>query len=323
MYDSQVFRRAVSLLERDVQHHRKQQQNTRMRVYEKTPRIEEIDRQMQRLSLQVCKNALRRVSSHPLDEQMAALRLERAALLEQNGWDPFVLDDEPLCRICGDSGWVEDGMCVCLKRRCVGEQMKQLSNTMRLGNQSFETFSLDVYSAAKEPSLNISPREAMSKNLETCKQFAHFFGKTPYKNLLFSGKPGLGKTFLSACIARVVSEHEHSVVYDTAINILRCFEQEKFRGDEDARDETRRYMGCDLLIIDDLGCEMNSPFVMSALYELINSRLVENRATIISTNLKPNDIKQRYSAQISSRLLGEYKLIGFLGDDLRQHPSIK
>ena len=145
---------------------------------------------------------------------------------------------------------------------------------------------------------------------------------SPYpQHLLLYGPPGLGKTFLSACIARVVSEHGFSVVYDTAVNIFAQFETQKFSRDEDdtreARDGTRRYLGCDLLILDDLGSEMTTPFVQSALYQLLNTRLTGGNRTIISTNLTPDDIRRRYTPQLASRLEGEYHMLRFFGEDIR------
>lgn len=143
----------------------------------------------------------------------------------------------------------------------------------------------------------------------------------PLDHILLYGPPGLGKTFLSACIARVVSEHGFSVVYDTAVNIFAQFETQKFSRDEDdtreARDGTRRYLGCDLLILDDLGSEMTTPFVQSALYQLLNTRLTGGKRTIISTNLTPDDIRRRYTPQLASRLEGEYHMLRFFGEDIR------
>ena len=141
------------------------------------------------------------------------------------------------------------------------------------------------------------------------------------RNLFLTGDPGLGKTFLSACIARTVSEGGRSVVYDTAGNIFAQFEAKKFLRDsqdgQEARDETRRYLNCDLLILDDLGSELTTQFTQSALYELINSRLVAGLHTVISSNLTMEEAARRYSPQIASRLDGEYHLLEFFGDDIR------
>ena len=156
---------------------------------------------------------------------------------------------------------------------------------------------------------------------EVCLNYAQKFGRFYFKNLFLSGAPGLGKTFLSACIARTVSEEGFSVVYDTAGNIFAQFELKKFQRDaqdaQEAKDETRRYLNCDLLILDDLGSELTTQFTQSALYELVNTRLVAGRCTVISSNLSMDEAARRYSPQIASRLAGEYHVLHFFGDDIR------
>ena len=156
---------------------------------------------------------------------------------------------------------------------------------------------------------------------EVCLNYAQKFGRFYFKNLFLSGSPGLGKTFLSACIARTVSEQGHSVVYDTAGNVFAQFEVKKFQRDSDggreAKDETKRYLNCDLLILDDLGSELTTQFTQSALYELVNTRLVSGRHTVISSNLSMEEAARRYSPQIASRLEGEYHVLHFFGDDIR------
>mgnify|MGYP000856913336 CR=1 FL=1 len=146
-------------------------------------------------------------------------------------------------------------MCDCLKRLCAQEQIRELSKLLDLGEQSFDTFRLDYYSQAKWPGRGVSPRENMELVYEVCLNYAQKFGRFYFKNLFLSGAPGLGKTFLSACIARSVSEQGKSVVYDTAGSVFAQFENRKFLRDQEdlreARDETRRYLGCDLLILDE------------------------------------------------------------------------
>ena len=130
------------------------------------------------------------------------------------------------------------------------------------------------------------------------------------------GNPGLGKTHLSAAIAREVSAAGWSVVYDTAGHVFSLFEDQKFGREEDAAD-VERVLKCDLLILDDLGTELTTAFVQSALYQIVNTRLLERRSTILSTNLMPDDIARRYSPQTASRIEGEYQLLPFVGEDVR------
>ena len=161
----------------------------------------------------------------------------------------------------------------------------------------------------------------MKRIIQVCQGYAQRFPDYPLKNLLFSGGTGLGKTFLSGCIAREVSHRGYSVVYDTAISLFASFETRRFSRDagegRQARDETRRYLGCDLLILDDLGSELTSPLAQTSLYEVVNSRLQSGRHTIISTNLSMEHIAQRYSPQITSRIGGLYRELTFYGEDLR------
>ena len=154
-----------------------------------------------------------------------------------------------------------------------------------LGSQSFDTFSLDWYSDRVEPGQRKSARRHT--------EYAHQFGRKP-RNLLLFGAPGLGKTHLSAAIAREVSEQGFSVVYDTAVHVFERFEGRKFGREEDEGD-VERVLTCDLLILDDLGTEMTTAFVQSALYQIVNTRLMERRSTIISTNLSPEKLAQRYT----------------------------
>ena len=250
------------------------------------------------------------------------LQEERAALLRSLGYEADALDDKPLCPHCGDTGWSGSEMCPCLKALCAREQMKELSSLLSLTDeQTFEQARLDVYSDAVWPSIGKSPRANMETVIALCRSYAEQFGTFPIKNLFLCGATGLGKTFLSGCIARTVSEGGFSVVYETTIRLLSAFEAKKFSRDSgeerQARDETRRYLNCDLLILDDLGSELTTPFAQSALYELVNTRLVAGKATVISSNLTKEEIKGRYSPQLVSRLVGEYRVVPFFGEDIR------
>ena len=325
-YEQNVLRRATERLE-DQRRRREDQQNARRReIYADIPRVAEIDRQLRRTIVDIIAASLRQ-GNDPVPaigvirDKNLDLQAERAELLVAHGYPADALDDKPACPKCNDTGWRGAVMCQCLKNLCAQEQIKELSKLLDLGEQSFDTFSLDVYSPSPWRGSGISPRENMEMVYEICLNYAQKFGRFYFNNLFLSGAPGLGKTFLSACIARTVSENGFSVVYDTAVNIFSRFEDKKFSRDADdtreARDETRRYLSCDLLILDDLGSEMTTPFVQSALYTLINSRLTADRRTVISSNLSMEDVRRRYAPQIASRLEGEYRVLPFFGEDIR------
>jgi DNA replication protein DnaC len=156
----------------------------------------------------------------------------------------------------------------------------------------------------------------MEKTYQTCRRYAQNFSERS-SNLLFSGDTGLGKTFLSACIARTVADNGYSVMYESAGHLFANLERAKFSGDEQARKESDRYFACDLLIVDDLGTEMPGQFTTAALYGLINDRLLAGKPTIISTNLTIEEFERRYNRQIASRLRGSYVRVPFLGEDIR------
>lgn len=207
-------------------------------------------------------------------------------------------------------------MCECLKELCRQEQKKELSSLLA-GKESFDNFRLDLYPSHLEDNPNINPRALMQSTFQHCVRYAKEFSKKS-TSLLFRGDPGLGKTFLSACIARTVADNGFSVVYDTAGKLFADFETTRFGSDRS--DLTQKYLQCDLLIIDDLGTEMTTQFTLSVLYQVINTRLMEDKPVIISTNLSTDAISKRYAGPIASRLLGCYQHCIFVGKDIRQMP---
>ncbi len=324
-YDGKVLRRAAARYDEDKQRRAEQFRARARACYAKAPRLEEIDRELSHTMAKIIASGLRRGADpksaiEALRVENLALQRERSELLVSLGYPADALEPSCACERCGDTGWVGSKMCNCLKRYYVREQNAELSRMLDLGNQSFETFRFDYYSQERAADQNTSPYQRMEKNYDACRDYAYEFSPKS-GNLLLSGDPGLGKTFLSASIARVVSDAGHSVVYDTASRIFSRFEAQKFRRDDEdgeAEDDVSRYLRCDLLIVDDLGTEMTTGFVQSALYQIVNTRLLDKRKTIISTNLSPDELGQRYGAAILSRLLGEYRILPFFGEDIRQ-----
>ena len=238
-----------------------------------------------------------------------ALQQRRRALLRELGHGPDWLDPIVSCPHCGDSGARADGsVCDCLKKLYNAELTRDVGVLLRSGDESFEKFDLSLYDAAA--------REEMKWVLGFARNYAERFPDGP-QNLLFQGGTGLGKTFLSACVARVVASKGFSVCYDTASSVIGSFEAQKFDRSEQADVRVRRMLSCDLLILDDLGTEMPTPLADSALYTLVNTRLVEGRKTIISTNLSYDQMEKRYTPQIVSRLRGSYERLRFVGQDIR------
>ena len=206
-------------------------------------------------------------------------------------------------------------MCECLLELCRQEQKKELT-FLSVGRESFDQFRLDYYPDRTDPITGFNIRAVMDRTYQTCRRYAQTFSEKS-GNLLFSGDTGLGKTFLSACIARSVADKGFSVIYETASHLFNKLEQAKFSPSDETRHEAAKLSACDLLIVDDLGTEMPGQFVTAALYSLLNDRLLAGKPMIISTNLNVDEIQRRYSPQIASRLQGSFHQLIFLGEDIR------
>lgn len=322
-YDGKIMRRALQRFEEDRTQRENRLEERRQNIFRRQPRLRQIDSELRSTMSRIIARALRqgtdpRPAVEQLREENLGLQEEKRVLLAAMGLPEDALDAKPACALCGDTGYLGGAVCRCLKQYYAQEQQKELSRMLDLGSQSFDTFSLEWYSdqiAAGQPR---SARSHMEERVyNSCAEFAHGFGRHA-RNLLLFGAPGLGKTHLSAAIAREVSEKGFSVVYDTAAHIFERFEIQKFGREEDAENDVERILNCDLLILDDLGTEMTTAFVQSALYQIINTRLMEKKSTIISTNLSPEKLEQRYTAQTVSRIEGEYQILPFVGEDIRK-----
>lgn len=327
-YEPTVMRKALARLERRRDGRDRRRFELERELYAREPRLRELDTALRSSMAEL---AMLATGGRPvradgpeiaaIRERSEALQAERAQILAGLGYGPDALDHAPACPRCGDTGWVDGAMCACLKELCAKEQIRVLTDLLSLTDeQDFDRLRLDVYS--DQPwNGDRSPRENMRRVVTVCEGYARQFPNYPLKNLLLSGGTGLGKTFLSGCIAREVSRRGHSVVYDTASGVFDAFDARRFTRDAEqerqARDSTRRYLGCDLLILDDLGSEQTLPSTRASLYELVNSRLQAGRHTIISSNLSTREIGDKYGAQVASRVEGLYRELTFYGEDLR------
>ena len=312
-YSSDVMQRARERLAAAKADRESENQQHLAEAYEKVPRLREIDRQLRMTMAMAAQAAFAKggdalQAMKEVKQNNLLLQQERQQLVHLHFEEGF-LDDSPICDRCGGSGYVGATMCECLQELCRQEQKKELT-FLNVGRESFEHFRLDYYPERD----NI--RTVMEKTFQICRKYAYGFTEKS-GNLLFSGDTGLGKTFLSACIARTVADRGYSVVYESAGHLFGKLERAKFENDEAAREETKKYTACDLLIIDDLGTEMAGQFVSAALYSLINDRLLAGKPMIISTNLNSDDLSRRYSPQIASRLRGSFMRVAFVGEDIR------
>lgn len=322
-YDGKLLARAKTALTEKRRLHLDLYERRLESVYYRAPRIRALDMELMATISDLVSAALSTDSADRIgDIRLRNLELqdERRGELLRAGFAGNYLDDEYLCLKCRDTGYIGMDICDCLMELYKEEQRESLSSLLKLGKETFDSFDLSYYDDSPAPDTGISPRRTMEIIYETCVEYARKFSKRSM-NLFFNGAPGLGKTFLSACIARVVAENGYSVVYDMAASVFSKFEDAKFsRADDadEARNEVKRYLECDLLIIDDLGTEMTTSFTVSALYEIINTRLVTGRKTIVSSNLTIYELRKRYSEQIMSRLEGEYQVLTLRGEDIRR-----
>ena len=318
-YSAEVVRRARARLAQAKEDRESENRQHLAQAYAQVPRIKEIDLLLRRTMAQAAQAAFLQGSDgrdlmEKVRQQNLGLQQERARLAAENFEEGF-LDDSPICSVCGGSGYVGTTMCECLRELCRQEQKKEVS-ILSGSKETFNQFRLDYYPDRVDPKYGASPRTIMERNFQNCRRYALTF--TPHAgNLLFVGGTGLGKTFLSACIARAVADRGYSVVYESAAHLFGKLEQAKFSPSEENRREAARFTECDLLIVDDLGTEMPGQFVTAALYTLLNDRILGNLPMVISTNLNVEEISRRYSPQIASRLHGSFQRLTFVGEDIR------
>ena len=324
-YDGRLMAAAAAELEKIRMNNRSEQSRRTAQVYRLIPEIERIDRQLQGqmlslVRLTIAKGEGMAQALAELERENLELQARRAELLTAHGFALDYLDDIYSCPDCKDSGRVDGQLCRCMKGLYNKALSLELGSLLKHGDESFESFDLTLYSSVPDAK-GVSPRAVMQRIYEACRKFADNFPQVG-ANLLLQGGPGLGKTYLSACIARVVADKGLSVCYESAVAALDAYEQQKFSRDsaegQAASAKVQRMSECDLMILDDLGTEMLTPMSQSALYTLINTRLVKGRKTIISTNLSDSDLEKRYSPQIYSRLAGEFLHLPFAGEDIRR-----
>lgn len=285
----------------------------------KIPELWPLDREIARAGSEIMNAAIRASSPAERDAMVeaakrknVALQEERAALLLRNGYPADYSDVHYECELCGDTGFVETKMCVCMKKALIlaGYASSGIGNLLK--EQTFESFSLDIYK--KNPQSHIR----MSRNYETLRAFSDNFSDQRSENFLLIGGTGRGKTHLSSAVAGRVIEKGNDVYYISAVNLFRGFEKLHFgRGIADG-EEMQRCFDADLLIIDDLGTELTNQFTVSILYDIVDTRINSRKSTIISTNLDQNELRKRYWDRVTSRLFGEYRPLLFDGIDVRE-----
>lgn len=293
----------------------------RAELFKSFPRLEELEREINLTGVRLARIVLsgQKDAAAELKKRLADMKAEKAGIMNAAGLPAGYLDMEYSCASCRDTGSLPDGSrCSCMKQKLIDLAYDQsnIRDVMKIEN--FNTFNLNYYSSEKDPDKGVSPRENITRILETALDFVENIGKTD--NLLFYGDTGLGKTFLCNCIAKAALDKGKSVMYLTAPQLFKRLEREKFSRDTEQEDERGLIddiIEVDLLIIDDLGAEFPTVLTSSELFNIINARILNSSPVVISTNLSPRDWSEQYSDRVVSRILGTYKSLHFFGGDIR------
>ena len=291
-------------------------------VYKKVPQIEEIDKLLNNSGIKLVRSMLASPDSSSIESfrnKSEDLLFTKKMLLVEAGFPDNYLDIIYDCPVCKDTGFIGNKPCNCFKQGLVniGYEQSNLKNILQIEN--FNSFNMRYYSKEIDPATNQSPYKVMEKIHQMCVGFIENF-ETEKQNLLFYGHTGLGKTFLCNCIAKELLDRNFTVLYLTAPQLFKLFEESRFHREdmiEEAKDMLSVLFTVDLLVIDDLGTETSTSFTNSDLFDVLNTRHLTQNATIISTNLAPTDLHNYYSERIVSRIFGNYINLKFIGSDIR------
>ena len=288
-------------------------------AYARIPVLKDIDNKIAEISVKSARKMLDGDSSAlaELKAELAGLRAQKATLLKSGGYEENYLEPLFTCPDCRDTGYINGSKCHCFKQEIINTVYAQSNIRNILEKENFSTFSYEYYSDKdRNPTTGLSSLDAVKDAVEKCRHFIDDFDNKP-KNLLFYGNTGIGKTFLSNCVAKELLERGNSVIYFTAFQLFDILSKGVFDRDADALAAHHNIFDCDLLIIDDLGTELSNAFTTSQLFLCVNERILRGKSTIISSNLNPRDILETYSERTFSRISSNYTIINLFGDDIR------
>lgn len=316
--EENVYRIATEQLARRRRRAEEEADRRREELYGSLPQLREYDARAAAVCRRITAALINGESAEDYRAALEQLRQEKQKTLQQIGVTEEMLRPRYTCPLCGDTGFVNGKRCRCLTELLQQQAVAALPAGLLAGCRGFADFDLTYYSDQAEPGSR-SPRETMRNILARCRRYAEDFGPGT-GNLLFTGRTGLGKTFLSACIAQEVAAKGYTVRYYPAQALIDCFERVRFNRSATPGDAAamREILTCDLLVMDDLGAEFSTAYSQSVLYQVINDRMTECRPTVISTNLDLLAMSKVYNERILSRLIGSYTMLGFVGKDIRQ-----
>lgn len=323
---------AIKRLEREYEYKRNEANKIFLAekkvIYDNNPKLAELDLEIRKTGIQAAKMSLSNnseekiITKQNLEKKISDLKMEKEKILKSLN---FSLEPNYSCCKCKDTGYIETSngsiMCNCMKQKLLNEAYNN-SNMYNLKNETFDKLDLSLFSETPNPNLyksNLSPKENINKIISISKDFINNFESDEQKNLLFTGTTGVGKTFLSSCIANEVLKRGYTVLYQTAPILLdSIFEYKYSSKSAESKALYDNYFNANLLIIDDLGTENLTAAKFAELFTILNSRLItSNTKTIISTNLSLEDLSKNYDSRILSRLIGNFTICRFFGNDIR------
>ena len=293
-------------------------------AYSRIPELKDIDDRIINMAMSSAKvllaNSNNDKSIDNLKKSAESSKNERRLLLVEHGFPADYLELQYQCNDCKDTGYITNDKCHCFKQSVVNILYSQSNIKTAITKENFSTFSLDYYpDSFIDDSVGLSPRENMEKIVASVMNFINNFDDC-FENLIIYGNTGVGKTFLTNCIAKELLDRSKTVIYLTAFQLFDILEKNKFNKGDDNEEIQNKFdyiLDCDLLIIDDLGTELTNAFINTQLYLCVNERYLREKSTIISTNLSLDNINDKYSERIFSRIISNYILLKIVGDDIR------
>ncbi|MGL5821975.1 MAG: ATP-binding protein [Sarcina sp.] len=283
------------------------------------PEILDLDSKIGSLSAQISLIAIRQSTNKEaelknLRDKIEDLRTQKYEALVMNNYPIDYLSLHYHCKKCKDTGYIGIKRCSCYQKNLVKVFYDKSDISELLSNNNFSNFTLAHYRANISDGERLSPKENMQMIVNNIQEnYLENFAAHD-RNLLFTGNPGTGKSFLSQCIAKYLLDKGHLVVYRTADELLSDLKEIKFKNNYEVES---LIVDCDLLIIDDLGTEQITDFSISELFTFLNKKLLKQKKMLISTNLSPDALKNNYDERIYSRLIGNFTTLPFIGDDIR------
>lgn len=313
----------------DYENRRDEEQRLqRMRVkeiYIKIPAIEKIDEKIFETGLEMSKFIIGNPDGYEdkmneAKEKIDKLTMEKAYLLTESNIDQKYMETKYTCEKCKDTGYLDTGRkCTCLRQKLVSKAYSMSNIETNLLKDNFKNFDINLFKDEPFEDEGMTPRENMLDIIDISESFIENFNKNNEDNLLFYGTTGVGKTFLCSCIAKALLDRDGIVVYQTAFTILEMLERKRFGSKKEDKNSYQYDLlfDADLLIIDDLGTEVTNTFTNAEIFNIVNTRIINGKKTIISTNLTPKEISEIYTDRIFSRILEKFIPLKFFGQDLR------